>query len=186
MSPFLEGHFRRRIIAKMGFFGESPLVLIPEGSHNRLHRHDGTVDDTKMSTIEGKSAFSMKPDRGLSPEDAFQGIEEMAQQMADQQVQETIALVNDVTNKTGNVVHADAGITAKTLNDALEKMDIPFDSNGEPILPSMVCHPDVIKALMEQKDTIEGDVQENIRQQEILKKKKEEFRAQQSNRRLVS
>lgn len=185
LSPFLDGHFRRRVRVKMGLFGESPHVVIPEGSHTRLHRHDQTIDDTKMSSIEGKCIFNVKPERGLSPEDSFKNIEEMAQQMADQQVREIIDLFSNVTNETGNVVHAEAGITAKTLNDMLDKMDIPFDSKGNAILPSMIGHPDTMKKLMEQKDIIESDVQEKIRQQEILEKKKEDFRVKQSNRRLV-
>lgn len=170
----------------MGPFGESPHKLIPEGDNNRFHRVDGTVEEMEMYSIEGECTFNTNPERGLSSKDSLAKIDEIASQMAAQQLDKIFTILNDVTNRTGRVFQVDGGITAKSLNDMLEHMDIQFDQTGAPCLPSLICHPDVSQELAGRKDEIESDLVEKERKETILERKKEEFRAKQSNRRLVS
>ena len=170
----------------MGFFANIPTVPIHEGGHNRLVREDGTVDDTSLRKITGKTTLPNDPKMGLNIANVLNSIDAVAKQMAQQNQIHMFKRVDEVTKETGNRFDLKGEpMTAKVLNDMLEAMYIAFDRNGEPILPSFVCGPEAAKNLIARKEAIESDVAEKRRHDDILAKKREEFYDRESNRRLV-
>jgi hypothetical protein len=89
--------------------------------------------------------------------------------------------VSKVTELTGNVVDA-AGtpINADSFLDMIEKLEISFDEDGKPILPSITADPKVVKKLSEIKFTKEQEERQN----RIFETKKREFYAKKRYRRL--
>jgi len=70
-------------------------------------------------------------------------IDKVAEDFAKQRTTLTLEKIHKTTEETGNVFDAQGqGITARLLNDMLEKMHLPFNEKGEPVMPSFVCHPD--------------------------------------------
>jgi len=185
VTPILMNYLNNRVRFHMGFFGEIPIVPIPEGSHTKLLRADGTCDDTPLEKAQGKISVETSPQGGLSFQSVLKSIDDVAQQMAQQEKQMLFRRINQVTEETGNVIDARSQpLSAKILNDSLKMMHIEFTDDGEPHLPSLVVHPDVAKRLMEHKDT-EEDAVEKERHDQIIARKREEFFARESRRKLV-
>jgi hypothetical protein len=176
---------QRRILAHSGFLGGIPQVAIPEGSTSKLLRSDGTSDKLEMKKVESQIRMPITPN-GPSREEVLKMIDKAAEDFAKQQTALMVEKIDAVTQETGNVFDARGqGITARLLNDMLEKLQIPFDENGMPIMPSFVCHPDNLKALLAKKEEIEGDAAEKARYEEIIIRKREEHRDREGNRRLA-
>ena len=62
---------------------------------------------------------------------------------------------------------------------------IDFDEKGNPILPTIVLHPDMMKRIEGKLAEWESDPELQARRKNILAKKKEEWRDRESNRKLV-
>jgi hypothetical protein len=89
--------------------------------------------------------------------------------------------VSEVTDATGNTIDAQGQpLNPDMLNDMLERIEFDFDEAGQPIMPRVVIHPDVLERLK----AIEPTPEQLRRQAEILARKKAEHDAQKRTRRL--
>lgn len=88
--------------------------------------------------------------------------------------------ISQITDFTGNVVDGKGkGINGELILDVLDKTHIEFDRDGNPILPTMVVHPDMAKSVEKLKS------QESLykkRFEEIISKKREEYYAEKGRR----
>lgn len=104
--------------------------------------------------------------------------------IADQKLEQTMrayfALLMDVTQRTGNVADAH-GDAAEGLLAALEKIDMRFDENGDPVL-QMIVSPADEERVRAQMDALTPDQQRRFKQ--IIDRKREEYHASRRSRRL--
>jgi hypothetical protein len=113
-------------------------------------------------------------------------LEEMGKQIYDfsqQQIEKfhkmMFETLDKVTELTGNQVSAEGKPPSPDLIlDMLEKVEIRFDNEGKPILPTLVVAPETGKKLAEVKFTPEQEE----RQRQIIEKKKNEFYAKKRYR----
>mgnify|MGYP000920160249 CR=1 FL=1 len=106
---------------------------------------------------------------------------EMASQSLNQVMPQVFESLEGACRQGGQVVDASGGpLTVDRLLDALERIDIDFDQNGEPELPYLVTHPDCVRALQEMKVTPAHEA----RRRAILEKKRKEFDARRRVRKL--
>lgn len=183
----LMNYFNRRLLMHQGFMGEVPRRIYPEGNRGRMIREDGSHDEATPKRFGSTITTDTRPDKIPTLSDVLAKIDKMAEDMATQQVKHFYTVINEATEKTGNVTHGNFKKDgAKVFNDAFEKLTIDFDDGGKPRLPSLVVGPELFETLMQQKEAIETDTAENERMKEIIARKREEFRARESNRKLVS
>lgn len=186
VDEMLRCYIQSRLLFHLGFMGQVPRVAVPEGCHNRLLRADGSVDDTEMKHIAGHESIDTSPQAMSDVQAVFKKLDSIAEQIAKQQVQHMYRRITEVTEKTGNVLKTKMSeIGLKTLNDMLEKVQIDFDRNGEPHLPSIVCGKEMFDRFMAQSDAAETDTMEKSRMEDILARKREEYRDRENRRRLV-
>lgn len=89
--------------------------------------------------------------------------------------------ISEVVDAIGNTVDAeDQGFSFDLLNQALEKLRVDFDEDGNPILPTLVVNPNMYERIKDIKPTPE----QAQRFREIIEAKKEEHDAQKRSRRL--
>jgi hypothetical protein len=89
--------------------------------------------------------------------------------------------ISEVTDAGGNVIDARGEpLTPDVLNDVLERMELSFDENGQPIHPMVVLHPDTFARLKD----IQPTAEQRQRQAEIVQRKKAEHDAKKRSRRL--
>ena len=91
--------------------------------------------------------------------------------------------VNQITNLTGNLVDTKGKqISSELLLEILEKIYIPFDEEGKPILPSLFVSPNLATQIIKLEET----KKDKEKFQNILEKKKKDFYAKKRYRRLSS
>jgi hypothetical protein len=89
--------------------------------------------------------------------------------------------LDKVTAMTGNVVNAEGKpLNADMILDMIEKVEMTFDENGEPIKKTFVAGTDLFKKLSNIKFT---PAQEE-RHKQIIERKKKEYNAKKRHRRL--
>jgi hypothetical protein len=96
-------------------------------------------------------------------------------------VQQVVASINSVTTATGNVVNAEGPLTIDTYLDALETVDLAFDLQGEPSIPSIVT-PDLQE--VELSALGEFTPEQEMRKAQIIARKREEHIARRRSRRI--
>lgn len=186
IGELLMHYLQRRVLFHMGYMGQIPRIVVPEGRGNRLIRADGTTDDVPMNRISASAEVNADPAYGLDFAQQLRHLDDIAEQLAKQQVRAAIQRVDEVAEEAGNVLHFPGGqLDMKALNDLLETVDVDFDGEGNPIMPSVLCGPEIFKKSVERREEIESDEAEKSRQKAILARKKEEYRARESRRRLV-
>lgn len=89
--------------------------------------------------------------------------------------------LDEIVGATGNSINAKGEqFSFDMFLDALEKMHVSFDDEGQPIMPTIVVPPAIANQVAETKPTTEQEK----RQAAILTQKKEEYDAQKRTRTL--
>lgn len=154
-----------------------------EGDQHLLVRDDNSEEETDFKHLEEKLVLSHKEIENASLKVIFEKILGMLGNLSKQQHALIFSKLEEVTESTGNVVKT-KGINPEAVLEMLEKIQIDFDSNGNPNWPTIFSHP-------AQKDTWKDLLKELEKEpyikrvEEILKKQKESWYARESLRRLV-
>lgn len=107
---------------------------------------------------------------------------DIAKQSAEHIIPQMFSLINEVCEKSGQVINAGGQVfNYDLLLDLLEKMDISFDESGEPIKPTLVMHPDLLQSIKDIKPTPKQEEREKA----IWERKKADFLAKKRSRRLL-
>lgn len=169
-----------------GFIAVDPLF---GQMHRQPDAHAGPVRnvrgpaplDQKMPAIEAESSISVNAVRTTNVEAFACFLYELAQSHIQAFAPEFFKGLNEVIDAVGTSVDAEGKqFSFDMLNDALEKMHIEFDDEGEPILPTLVMHPNALERIKRMTPTPEQEK----RQDEILERKKAEYYASKRTRRL--
>jgi hypothetical protein len=96
-------------------------------------------------------------------------------------IPQVVASINSVTTATGNIVNAGGSLTIDTYLEMLDTVDIPFDPQGEPSLPSLVT-----QDLQEVELSALGEftAEQETRKAQIIARKREEHLARRRSRRI--
>lgn len=137
--------------------------------------------DQGRIAAEAKSILATDDIRSFNVESHSVFIHELASGIVHAIASGLIQSISDVTDRTGNVMDAQGGPpTPDLILDLLEKMSISFDDEGNPQMPTLYAHPEMVDRLLETPYTEEHE----RRRQAILARKKEEFFAKKRTRRL--
>jgi len=172
---------------KMVPFNESPNIVQHEGKtliHNTL---DNSSRQKTMGYQKTQFEYVFKYDKipDMQPEDVLKIVDEKAEAMGEEMAKYQFKVLDETVKEAGNVVDAKGQKPSiEMFLDVLEKISITFDKDGKPNMPTLVIghkQANDWKAVIEQSKTPEIDEKFN----EIMKKKKEEYDAEQAGRKLV-
>jgi hypothetical protein len=112
---------------------------------------------------------------------------EAAKAIAQQSEGMLFSTMEEVTTRVGNTFDARGRpFEPNMLWDMIERMQMDFDEKtGEPKLPTVVLHPDMMKAIAPKIPEWEADPQMQKRRREVLARKKVEWNDRESLRKLV-
>lgn len=169
----------------------SPILNIPkrivhEGNKIALIREDGSISELRMKKIAVKAKIKLEDIETMTRGDVLKTIDKMASDAAIQQSKIAYDEIKKVTGEVGNVI--DIGGRSLSINDILqmfEKIWIDFDEDGKPRLPMIVAGEKVYRSLSEVLPQLETDPNCKERFAEIMRIKKENWRAREANRKLV-
>jgi hypothetical protein len=121
----------------------------------------------------------------MSLAEIMRRIDGVAQKLADELAKNIYGVASEAAQEVGNVVKAHGKITGEAILEVLEKIEIPFDDEGNPELPSIHIHPDMTETLKEALLSLRENPDLRARHEELLRRKKEIWRAREARRKLV-
>jgi len=171
---------------EVGFFSGVAQTMQHEGRKGSYSTMEGTIvnNDYQKMEVFYQIKFSEVPT--MTFEDVLKILEEKGKEMGDQMGKYFFKTVNQTINKTGNSVDAKGKpFSLDLMYKTLEKMEIPFDEDGNPRLPTMVVNPQVMEKIKEikEKEKIENKYEQKHKQ--LIELKRKEWNEKQNNRKLA-
>jgi len=161
-------------------FGQMPWRPTEHGGPVRNVRGPSPLDQT-MPVITGESSISVDTIRNTDIEDHTRFLYELATSLVQAFAPEFFKSIGEITDAVGTSLNAEGKpFSFDLLNDMLEKLDIEFDEEGEPVLPTLVMHPMMAERIVNMNPTPEQEK----RHAEIMERKRAEYYAKKRTRRL--
>lgn len=111
-----------------------------EGHRYRIIRHDGTVEDTEFKKLVAEISIDLKNYESTTVEDILRKIDECAVEMGKQQTQHFFEVIEKTVEDSGNTVSCNGEhLAPKHVFEMLEKVEISFNKDNTPILPTFVA-----------------------------------------------
>ena len=115
-----------------------------------------------------------------------EGLKKLAEDLSSQQSKMVFERLDQITDRTGNVVDAEGqAINPDLILQSLEKIEIDFSEDGQPRLPTLVVSPEHYERLKEKMLEWEKDEHYKRRFDELIERKRQEWRDRESHRKLV-
>jgi len=169
---------------QMPAFGESPQHPVFEGSHLGVEQASG---DSKTDALDQfESSILLNPaDDDL--EAVWLKLYEMAEQLASQFEKKGFERLNESCARTGNTVNGKGKRFAEGILEALDKIEIPLNDQGDVDLSGMrfVVGDELFSKVPDELARIENTPELKSRMDEIMTRKKEQALAREANRKLV-
>ncbi len=175
-SEMKKAHFRH-----LGPFADSPKTIIHEGKKVIMIRADGSTDEMNMIKAETEIEIKTEEIEDMTHEKVLDKIDTLAREIAKQKAKIGYEAIEKATEEVGNVVSVDGTISLNDFWEMYEKVHIDFNEEGQPSGYRLVAHPNMAPELEE----IYSQIESHPRYQEIMERKREEWRVRENNRALV-
>lgn len=175
-SEMKKAHFRH-----LGPFADSPTTIIHEGKEVIMIRADGSTDEMNMKKAETKIEIKTEEIEDMTHERVLDKIDTLARELAKQKAKIGYEVIDRATEEVGNVVSVDGTPSLDDFWELFEKMHIDFDEKGQPSGLRLVANPIMSSSL----ENIYSQIESHPRYQEIMERKREEWRVRENNRALV-
>lgn len=181
VSKFVENAAR----AYAPVIGEVSRHRLFEGHQSAIVRPSGETDGTEFREFSAESEIPRDTILYSDLDEIFECFIPVAAAMANDQERMFFEIMHRASQKTGNVV--DGGgqpLSHEKILEVLETIQIDFDKDGNPRMPTMVISPAMAPRIKELADA--PSVKEfEAKQQKIIEKKRMEWREREANRTLV-
>jgi hypothetical protein len=160
-------------------FRVEQLSEIPE---HRLTIAGDEVVDSAPTTVRMEFAANTGELINGNYETFFAGLDSAAEQGLASIMPRVFEQISEITDAAGQTINA-AGrpLSHDLITQMLEKIDIDFDENDNPKMPTLVMHPKMAERLRALGEPSEEDTR---RFNELIERKRKEFHARRRTRRL--
>lgn len=169
----------------------SPVLDVPrvkqfEGNKIIFRYPDGTTRELKMKKIESGIKINLENVEKMEPDDIREQIDQLAQDAARQQAKIAYDEISKAAKSVGNVIDVKGKeLSIDDFFNMIEKLWIDFDKNGKPNIPQIIGGEKAVKAFSKIMVQLETEPELNKRFEQILRKKREEWRDREASRKLV-
>lgn len=171
---------------ELRFLSQVQKEILHEGRRSLLIREDGSRSTMNMKRHQSEAHSLTNTDVENLTLDGLQGLLRQATlELAAQMRKTTFEVIDRAVEEVGNVVHGKGRPTSETLLDCLKTIDISFEDNGQPSLPTFTSTPDMQKTLEDAWREIHETPSLKRRFDQILEEKREAWRAREADRKLV-
>ena len=182
LKKMLDSEMQKVQFRHMGPFADTPKSEIVEGDKVILVRSDGSREEVEMKKAEAKVETKLEEVEEMTHEKVLDKIDILAREMAKQIAKTVYETMSEAAEEVGNVTSADGRpLSIDLLLEGLEKMHLSFDEEGQPSELKLVAHPKMSSAL----EKIYSQIESHPRYQELMERKREEWRVRENNRELV-
>ncbi len=158
-----------------------------EGNRAEVVRVDGTVGVTTFDQpLTTNVAISVEDARKEGSGASIRAAREIGDRLGDEMTKRFFETIHEAVERVGNVLDAKGRpFSAELFAESLEKMDLAFDEGGEWQPPTIVVHPDAFPMIRARMEEASRDPAVKARLEEIVSRKREEWRAREARRTLV-
>ena len=163
-----------------------PTRIIHEGTTSMMTSEEGITSLDDFKKIE--ASFKVTDDELIrNGFGAFLSkLGDISEDIAKQKEKVLLGKISEVTESTGRAIDAKGqGLSPTLILQALEKIDVEFDDNGNPKNLALVVHPNQIQKLTENAAKWAKDPEQVKAYNLLMAKKREEWRARENSRKLV-
>lgn len=157
-----------------------------EGKETIIVRPSGTHDETKMFRQSVELRIPVDEARSLSLQSLLERIDDVAKEMAAKQEKHLFATISESLAGTPNTLDAKGRkLSPELFYEMVDAIQIDFNSDGTPRMPTIYISPaqaDNVKAVIAQ---AEADHAFKKRFDQLMAKKKEQWRVREASRQLV-
>lgn len=169
-------------LSHMGVFADVPTSVVVEGNNTVIIREDGSVEEIGFEGITAELQVNFAEVETMTHEMVLDKINRLAKEMAGKKAKFAYEQIGKAAEDAGNVVSADGQpFSIDLLLEFLEEMEIDFNEAGNPSGLALVAHPKLRPSIVKVMSQAEIDP----RYQELMERKKEEWRVRENNRKLV-
>lgn len=178
---------RRGVGDSEPFLANLPRYVVHEGQATILHRADATADTSTLQIADAGLSFTREEMRKLDLTEYVKKLRDVGKQLAAQEASYMFGKINEAAATVGNIADAGGKPFGKELFlEALERIEISFDPlTEEPLGPAVVI-PESRKAqFLAEMATWDDDEDFKREHDQLIARKREEWRDRESNRKLV-
>lgn len=164
-------------------FGEIKGTVIHEG--RGTYQKEGTKTRAfKMKQFAGVTEIRREDLKSFGVKEFVDAAKKIGGEFLKQKSQHFFGVINQATEESGNVVDGRGRpFSHELILEVLEKMQIDFDEDGNPEMPTMVVSP-TLRPRVQQLIAEQDDPKIAAQFDAIIARKREEFRAREADRRL--
>lgn len=183
IESLMMGFLRRRSRERLGAFAKAQRQLIHEGDKLQMERADGTSDISEMKEVTSELKLKTSDLPAMSMAERLEKLDQMADQMAGQMSAHAFQTLGETLDKAGQTTERKGKpFDAEAILEALDKIQMDFD---EPPELSLVIPPALKERAAAAFEQLENDPQLRARRDEIISKKRREWRDREADRKLV-
>jgi hypothetical protein len=183
---FWTTYLRQKEREYLGYFATAPIHTHYEGDRWTIQREDGTSSESTYREIEAEMSIPTDEVANLTPDRIARELDSVAQDLARKMRQGIMEDLNQAIDRAGTAVDAKGGpLTKEAFLRLLDRMLLAFDKDGSLIPPAIVMHPRMWEAYEEEMKSWEQDPEFIALHEEIVERKREQWRARESCRKLV-
>ena len=154
-----------------------------EGEKIIITSYDGYKNENQYTEIKEDVNVKVADIIDIGVKAYTDKIDEIASGIARSQKQMIFSDIQKTTERTGNIVKDEGGLSPEGFIEAIEKVSITFNDKGEPNMPQLHVHPDVYEKIVANEEWNNPKYQERVKA--IMAKKKEQWLESENNRKLV-
>lgn len=186
ISKYLTNYLRNKVRNSDPFLKEIRQKVQHEGDRIKMKTYDGFNDEIEYKTLASEFKINVEEIIKEGTNAFIKHIDKLAEDILGQQAQIVFKKLNEITSKTGNTVDAqNSSFTKEKVLEALDKIEMEFDSEGKPANLTIVMHPDLWNKIKDQVPSWEQDSDFVKKRNEIYEKKRREWLDRENNRKLV-
>ena len=176
----------KREIQKDPLLSQIKIRHVHEGDILTSSTMDGYSERVEYKLISAKLAITNEEIINKGPNAFFSRVDVIAREMAKQQSQLFFKKMDEVTERTGQVVDAKSKpLSPQLILKVLEKIAIDFDEYGNPIFPTLFLSPKQYEKIKDKIPKWESDPELRKKHRELIEKKRREWIDRESRRKLV-
>jgi hypothetical protein len=175
----------KKSASRDSFMRTVPKWKMHEGSMLSVKSDKGLTVESDLREVSA-SFFLKDEDIIVNGMDAYYAkIDEVAQSIKNQQERIMINTMEQAAERVQNVVDAKGNFSFSTILDALEKIEINFDSKGNPLGQNIILTPNAAAKMKAMLPELEKNQEYKRRYNEIIERKRKEWLDRENSRRLV-
>jgi hypothetical protein len=186
IQSLFDQYLRSQVDIRLGPFNESPRHIVHEGRELRTMRADGSTSGTNLKKSSTEMILDLKDIPTLSANERIKKLDLLAEDLARQISEHLFSTLHEDLESSGQVVDKQGKpLDPDAIFEMIEKLDFEFDGVDGSHNTSIVAAPNMLENLRSIFNQIASDPALLRRHNELMAKKRMEWRDREAARKLV-